>query len=100
MPIQLRTNPVYYHHSQIARPFLGLLAIERGSKIFRKGTMSAEGVRTAFSSPASAPAVLQRALSKSGEKMVAVEGTATIPGDDRRQGETERPKPAATTESA
>jgi hypothetical protein len=56
--------------------------------------LSAERMRAAFSSPASAPALLQRALPGGGAAMVAVEGAATIPGDGGGQAETEWPKPA------
>jgi hypothetical protein len=55
--------------------------------------LSAERMRPALSSPAGAPAVLQRALPGGGAEMVAVEGAATIPGDDGGQTETQRPKP-------
>jgi len=48
---------------------------------FAEAALSAEGMRAAFSSPASAPALLQRALPGGGAAMVAVEGAATIPGD-------------------
>src|SRR2546427_9771273 len=56
--------------------------------------LSAEGMRAAFSSQASATAILQRRVRKGGAAMGAVEGAATVPGDSHRQGETERSKPA------
>ncbi len=56
--------------------------------------LSAERMRAAFSSAASAPAVLQRALPGGGAQVVAVEGAATISGNGGRPGETQRPKPA------
>ena len=56
--------------------------------------VSAQGVRRAFSSPASAPALLQRGVPPGGPKMVAVEGPGAIPGRHGRQTETERAKPA------
>ena len=56
--------------------------------------MSAERVRAALSSSASAPALLQRELPGGGAEMVAVEGAATIPGDSERPTEAERAEPA------
>jgi hypothetical protein len=56
--------------------------------------LSAERMRAALSSPAGAPALLQRALPGGGAEMVAVEGAATIPGDGGGPTETERAKPA------
>src|SRR6266853_2067257 len=56
--------------------------------------LSAERLRAALSYPASAPALLQRALPGGGAAMVAVEGAATIPGDGAGPAETERAKPA------
>ena len=56
--------------------------------------VSAERVRAAFSSPASAPAVLQPELPAGSPEVVAVEGAAEIPDDGRRQAETQRAKPA------
>jgi len=51
-------------------------------------------MRAALSSAAGAPPLLQRGLPGGGTEMVAVEGTAAVPGDDIRQKETERAKPA------
>src|SRR5271169_200303 len=59
-----------------------------------EAALSAEGVRAALSSPASAPALLQRAVPGGGAEMGAVEGPATIPGDDGGQRETAQPKRA------
>ena len=56
--------------------------------------LSAERMRAALSSSASAPALLQRALPGGGAEMGAVEGAATIPGDGAGPTETERAKPA------
>jgi hypothetical protein len=56
--------------------------------------LSAEGMRAAFPSSASTAALLQRALPGGGAEVVAVESTATIPGDGAGPAETERPKPA------
>ena len=56
--------------------------------------LSAERMRAALSSPAGAPALLQRGLPGGGAEMVAVEGAAKIPGDGGGQAETERAKPA------
>src|SRR5580692_1553734 len=56
--------------------------------------LSAEGMRAALSSSASAPALLQRALPGICAAMVAVEGAATIPGDKGWPTETERARPA------
>src|SRR5580704_16236974 len=56
--------------------------------------LSAERMRTALSSSASTPALLQRGLPGGGAEMVAVEGAATISGDRRGQAETEGTKPA------
>jgi len=56
--------------------------------------LSAEGMRAAFSSVAGAPAVLQPALPGGGAAMVAVEGTAALPGEGGGQTETEQPKRA------
>jgi len=56
--------------------------------------LSAEGMRGMLSSPARTPALLQPALPGGGAAMVAVEGTATLPGDGTGPAETERAKPA------
>ena len=56
--------------------------------------VSPQRLRAAFSSAASAAAVLQRAMPEGGSEVVAVEGAATIPGDNGGQTETARPKPA------
>src|ERR1035438_10245070 len=56
--------------------------------------LSAERLRGALSSSAGAPALLQRALPGGGAEVVAVEGAATIPGDEGGQAEAERAKPA------
>src|SRR6266568_1872916 len=56
--------------------------------------LSAEGMRRTLSSPAGAPALLQRALPGGGAAMVAVEGAATIPGDSTGPAETEQAKRA------
>src|SRR6266849_2256564 len=55
--------------------------------------LSAERMRAAFSSPASTPALLQRALPGGGAAMVAMEGAATVPGEGSGPAETERPEP-------
>ena len=59
-----------------------------------EAALSAERMRAVLSSPAGAPALLQRALPGGGAEMGAVEGAATIPGDGAGQTEAERPKPA------
>ena len=59
-----------------------------------QAALSAQRLRAALSSPAGAPALLQRALPGGGAEMVAVEDAATIPGDGGGQAESERPKPA------
>lgn len=69
-------------------------AAATGRPLAADAALSAEGVRAALSSPASAAAVLQRALPSGGAEVVAVEGAAAIPGDEGRPGETEWPKPA------
>jgi hypothetical protein len=56
--------------------------------------MSAQRVRAALSSPASTPALLQRALPGGGAEMVAVEGATTISGDGTGQTATKRSEPA------
>src|ERR1700674_4956778 len=56
--------------------------------------LSAEGMRAAFSSPTSAPALLQRGLPEGGAEMVALESPREISGDDGGPAETERAKPA------
>jgi len=56
--------------------------------------LSAERMRAALSPPPGAPALLQRTLPRGGAAMVAVEGAATIQGDEGGQTETQRPKPA------
>src|SRR6266446_2108671 len=55
--------------------------------------LSVEGMRAAFSSSASATALLQRALPGGSAAMVAVEGATTIPGDGAGPTETERARP-------
>ena len=55
--------------------------------------LSAEGMRAAFSSPASAPALLQRGLPEGSAEMVALESPREISGDDGGPAETERAKP-------
>jgi len=57
-----------------------------------EAALSAERMRAALSSPAGAPALLQRALPEGGAEMVAMEGTAAIPGDEGGPTETERAK--------
>ena len=56
--------------------------------------LSAEGMRAAFSSPTSAPALLQRGLPEGGAEMVALESPRDISGDGGVPTETERAKPA------
>jgi len=56
--------------------------------------VSAERVRAALPSPAGAPAILQRRVPESGAAMVAMEGTATIPGDPGGPTEAQQAKPA------
>ena len=56
--------------------------------------LSAEGMRAALSSPAGAPALLQRALPGGRAEMVTVEGATTLSGDGGGPTETERAKPA------
>lgn len=58
-----------------------------------EAAMSAQRVRAALSSAASAAALLQRVLPGSGPAMVAEEGAAKIPGDGSGQTEAERAKP-------
>jgi hypothetical protein len=55
--------------------------------------LSAEGMRTALSSPAGAPALLQRRMPEGGAEMVAVESPREIPGVGGGPTETERSKP-------
>src|ERR1700734_3864032 len=55
--------------------------------------LSAEGMRAALSSPAGAPALLQRALPGGWAEMVTVEGATTLSGDGGGPTETERAKP-------
>ena len=62
--------------------------------------VSAERVRTAFSSAAVATTLLQRALPGGRTEMVAMEGPAALSGDDGGQTETERSKPAIPGTSA
>src|ERR1035437_10077657 len=57
-------------------------------------TLSAQRVRAALSSPAGAPALLQRGMPGGGTEMVAPESPRKIPGDGGGPTETERPKPA------
>jgi hypothetical protein len=59
-----------------------------------EATVPAERVRTAFSSPASAPALLQREVPGGGAEVVAVEGPGEIPCYHGGQTETERSEPA------
>jgi hypothetical protein len=56
-------------------------------------SLSAEGMRAAVSSPAGAPALLQRGLPGSCAALVAVESAATIPGYEGGPTEKEWPKP-------
>ena len=56
--------------------------------------LSAERLRAALSTPPGAAALLQRALPEGSAEMGEVEGTATVPGDDTGQAETERAKSA------
>ena len=58
--------------------------------------LSAERMRAALSSPAGAPALLQRRVPGGGAEMVAVEGAAKIPGDDGRQSRNGTVKAGAT----
>src|ERR1700693_2549006 len=56
--------------------------------------LSAQGLRAAFSSTASAPALLQRELPTGSAEVVAVESPATVPGNGGGTRETQPPKPA------
>jgi hypothetical protein len=56
--------------------------------------LSAERMRAALLSAASAPAVLQRAVSKGGAEVGAVESAAEVPDHRWRQAETQWTKPA------
>lgn len=56
--------------------------------------VSAQRVRAAFSFPTGAAALLQRGLPQGGAEVVALEGAATLPGNDGGQAEPQRPKPA------
>jgi hypothetical protein len=55
-------------------------------------TVSAQGMRAPFSSPASSPALLQRAVPDSGAGVVALEGAAKIPRHGGRERKTQRAK--------
>src|ERR1700685_243253 len=54
--------------------------------------LPAEGMRTTLSSPAGAPALLQRRMPEGGAEMVAVESPREIPGVGGGPNETERSK--------
>jgi hypothetical protein len=56
--------------------------------------LPAQRVRSTFSSAESEPALLQRGMPEGGAKVVTMEGSAEIPGNEVRQRETDGPKPA------
>jgi hypothetical protein len=65
-----------------------------GSPPAQGPTLSAQGMRAAFSSAASAAALLQSAVPGGGAGVVAVEGAATLPRDGGGPTEAERAEPA------
>jgi hypothetical protein len=75
---------IYYTRGPHARTFMRTEAIgEAGAT----AALPTQRMRAAFSPATSSPAVLQRPLSEGGAKVVKVEGTAAISGDEVRQGE-------------
>lgn len=59
-----------------------------------EAVLSAERMRAALSSPAGAPALLQRGVPEGCAEVGAVEGATTLPGEGGGQAETQQPKPA------
>ncbi len=90
-----------YMHGQEARwpalaviPGKSIYLISRIGEAATDAAVSAERMRSALLSGASAPAVLQQTVSRSGAEVVAVESPATISRNGSGPSQTQRPKPA------
>src|SRR5690242_19814905 len=75
-------------------PGRGIYLISRIGEAATDAALSAERMRSALLSGASAPAVLQQTVSGSGTEVVPVESPATISRNGSGPSQTQRPKPA------